>query len=178
MELISLLRHLNHEQAGEWLTDQLALSDSLNVSFTKTKISFKGCSQREYRLAFVQEVTSGMELEAVIHYEEGKLDFGLTDQKVSSQAYEMISWWQMHNYRLGLGKKVVARHDIVSPLATGFTLPKSEAVAVYIELPGLFEAHTVAFAAIQESWTAQEDMSLPWRTSRDNQLNVNYTIAF
>ncbi|RDV26743.1 hypothetical protein DXV75_07080 [Alteromonas aestuariivivens] len=167
------------EQTKNWLINQLSFSDSFFVTLNKQRIAFQGCKQQEYQLAFTQEFGPAFQLQGIAHYEKARLHEGFVAQRVKSQAYEILSWWNFSSIRIGVGRKFRNEHEIALPMAQLLRLPTSRAVALHLEFAGMRDDHTVALSAVRETWQAQKnDLSLPWHRSLDNQLYLSYQIAF
>ena len=65
------------------------------------------------------------------------------------------------------------------PVADTIRLPTSTSAGLYVEVPFNEDKHLLTVGAIRESWeSAGASLQLPWRSSRDNQLKVEYAITF
>lgn len=167
------------EKAQEWLNQYAEQDNTFTLSLTKNKIKFKGCKQKQYQLTFNQQLSSQFNIQAIVHYNKGLLDYGVLSQRVRSHEFEVVSWWDTGDFRLGLSHKVRPRHEISIPVADTIALPTSTTAGLYLEVPFKNNQHIVTFGALQESWNADSaSFALPWRTSRDSQLTVQYAITF
>lgn len=167
------------EKAEEWLSDKIDIADAVSVSLSKNKIKFDGCRQKDYRLSIATSLTSAINVEAVARYGRGVLEFGVFNQRVTSRAYELITWWQQPDYRMGLASQLRPAHSLDLPMSGSFALPDSTTFSVYFETEGWQEAHTLSFALRRESWRANSsDLTLSWDRSADNQIQMAYRIGF
>ena len=167
------------EKAEQWLNSYSGNDNPFSLTLTKNKIQFKGCKQKQYQLAFSQQFTSQFNLEAVVYYNKGRLDDGVLSQRVRSHEFEVVSWWNRGDYRVGLSHKVRPRHEMRVPIAGAIQLPTSTTAGVYVEVPFNDNSHILTIGALQESWDSDSaSATLPWRTSTDNQLTFQYAVAF
>ena len=166
------------DNAAQWLSDTVNAENTLSVSFTKQRIHFKGCNQKEYQLAFSKQLTPVFALEASMHYDKGELSFGALSQKVTSQAYEITSWWTFDELRLGVSHKVRTSLRMSSPMTEQLSLPTSQAVGFHLELPGMKQAHSMSVSLTRENWHASTTNNTTWQEIEDNQINLQYAIAF
>ncbi|MCU7553364.1 hypothetical protein OCL06_01990 [Alteromonas sp. ASW11-19] len=167
------------DRATAWMSDIFNSQHVLEVDLTKQKIRFNGCKQKAYQLAFSQQLTKQFSVEANLHYDKGELRFGVLRQKVSSKAVEVISWWHTDTLRLGLGHKVITSHKMSSPMTESLSLPTSQALGVHLEMPGMRASHNLALSLQREVWEVADFAGAANGTSlRDNQLNLQYAIAF
>ncbi len=96
-----------------------------------------------------------------------------------SHEFEVVSWWDRGDYRLGLSHKVRPRHEMSIPVADTIRLPTSTSAGLYVEIPFKEDKHLLTVGAMRESWESEgASMQLPWRSSRDNQVKVEYAITF
>ena len=167
------------EKAQEWLNKYSDSDDTFSLTLTKNKIKFKGCKQKQYQLAFSQKLAPMFNVEAIVHYNKGLLDYGVMSQRVRSHEFEVVSWWDRGDYRLGLSHKVRPRHEMSNPVADTIRLPTSTSAGLYVEIPFKEDKHLLTVGAMRESWESEgASMQLPWRSSRDNQVKVEYAITF
>ncbi|MBU3020753.1 hypothetical protein [Aestuariibacter sp. A3R04] len=167
------------EQAESWLSEKVDVSDRISVSLSKNKIKFDGCRQKDYKLSVATSLTRNINVEAIARYGRGVLEFGVFNQRVTSRAYELITWWQQPNYRMGLASQLRPAHDLDLPMSGSFSLPDSTTFSVYLETQGWRDAHTLSFALRRESWRANSsDLVLSWDRSADNQIHLGYKIGF
>lgn len=164
------------ERASEWLGEALSVPGSLAVTLSKQKIMFKGCKQKEYQLAFSKTIAKNLDLEAIAHYEYGMVDFGVLNQKISTRSYELVSWWNRDDYRIGLSHKMQTEHELASPMTEHINLPMSQSVGLYVEMAGLNDDHIMVLSAVHESW--ENDDTMPWHQTQDNQIGLRYSMAF
>ena len=65
------------------------------------------------------------------------------------------------------------------PVADTIQLPTSTSAGVYLEIPFKENKHLLTLGALRESWESDgASLQLPWRSSRDNQVKVQYAITF
>lgn len=167
------------EKAERWINQYTSDDNAFSVSLTKNKIQFKGCKQKQYQLALSQQISPQFNVEAVVHYNKGLLDYGVLSQRVRSHEFELVSWWDKGDYRVGLSHKVRPRHEMRIPVADTIQLPTSRTAGIYLEVPFKENSHLLTIGALQESWEADgASLTLPWRTSRDNQVKVQYAFTF
>ena len=115
----------------------------------------------------------------MVNYNKGQLDDGVLSQRVRSHEFEVVSWWDRGDYRVGLSHKVRPRHEMRVPIAGAIQLPTSTTAGVYVEVPFNDNSHILTIGALQESWDSDSaSATLPWRTSTDNQLTFQYAVAF
>ncbi|MCW8109792.1 hypothetical protein OPS25_14895 [Alteromonas ponticola] len=164
---------------GNAITDYLNRADDFAVTFTKKKLRFNGYKQREYELTMAQHLSPRMTIEATLHYEKGRQDYGVLNQKVSSKGYQLASWYQMGSYAWGISNRVVSAHEINIPLAETIDLPTSQAVSLNMRTEGFRDTHHLLFSAVREKWSAENPaLGLSWNKAYDNQLRMNYSIVF
>lgn len=167
------------EKAQQWLNKYSDSDDIFSLTLTKNKIKFKGCKQKQYQLAFSQKIAPMFNIEAIVHYNKGLLDYGVLSQRVKSHEFEVVSWWDRGDYRLGLSHKVRPRHEMRIPVADTIRLPTSTTAGLYVEVPFNEDRHLLTIGAMRESWeSGGASLQLPWRSSRDNQVKVQYAITF
>lgn len=167
------------EKAQQWLNKYSDSDDIFSLTLTKNKIKFKGCKQKQYQLAFSQKIAPMFNIEAIVHYNKGLLDYGVLSQRVKSHEFEVVSWWDRGDYRLGLSHKVRPRHEMRIPVADTIRLPTSTTAGLYVEVPFNEDRHLLTVGAMRESWeSGGASLQLPWRSSRDNQVKVQYAITF
>ncbi len=167
------------ERVERWFGQHSFSDTPLSLSLTKNKIQFKGCKQKQYQLALNQQISPMFNVEAIIHYNKGLLNYGVLSQRVKSHEFELVSWWNTGTFRVGFSHKIRPRHEITVPVADTVRLPTSKTAGVYVELPFNEERHIITIGALQESWDADGGaLTLPWRTSRDKQVTLQYVIAF
>jgi len=167
------------EKAQQWLNKYTDSDDTFSLTLTKNKIKFKGCKQKQYQLALSQRIAPMFNIEAIVHYNKGLLDYGVLSQRVKSHEFEVVSWWDSGNYRVGLSHKVRPRHEMSVPVADTIQLPTSTSAGVYLEIPFKENKHLLTLGALRESWESDgASLQLPWRSSRDNQVKVQYAITF
>ena len=167
------------EKAQQWLNKYSDSDDIFSLTLTKNKIKFKGCKQKQYQLAFSQKIAPMFNIEAIVHYNKGLLDYGVLSQRVKSHEFEVVSWWDRGDYRLGLSHKVRPRHEMRIPVADTIRLPTSTTAGLYVEVPFNEDRHLLTVGAMRESWESGDaSLQLPWRSSRDNQVKVQYAITF
>ena len=167
------------EKAQQWLNKYSDSDDIFSLTLTKNKIKFKGCKQKQYQLAFSQKIAPMFNIEAIVHYNKGLLDYGVLSQRVKSHEFEVVSWWDRGDYRLGLSHKVRPRHEMRIPVADTIRLPTSTTAGLYVEVPFNEDRHLLTVGAMRESWeSGGSSLQLPWRSSRDNQVKVQYAITF
>ena len=90
------------EDAEQWLSEYVSLDDTFSIALSKNKIRFKGCKQKQYQLVVNQQFTKRFNVEAIVHYNKGLLDYGVLAQRVKSHEFEVVSWWDKGSYRVGL----------------------------------------------------------------------------
>ncbi len=167
------------ERAEKWLNQYAERGDVFSLSLTKNKIKFEGCKQKQYQLALSHKVTNELNIDAVVYYNKGLLDFGVLTQRVRSHEFEVVGWWNKKGYRIGLSHKVRPRHTMTLPLSDTVYLPTSTTAGVYIELPLANNNHLLTLGAMQESWDGNSaSINLPWRSSKDNQITLTYAITY
>jgi len=167
------------ETAERWLNEYVSKDDRFSVALTKNKIRFKGCKQKQYQFVLNQKFTDSFNVQAIVHYNKGLLNYGVLTQRVKSHEYELVSWWDRGDYRVGLSHKIRPQHEISIPIADTIQLPTSITSGIYVEIPFVDAQHTLTIAALRESWAADDaSMRLPWRTSHDSQVQLQYAIAF
>lgn len=166
------------DNAAKWLSDTVNAENTVAVSFTKQRIHFKGCNQKAYQLGFSKQFTPAFALEASLHYDKGELSFGALSQKVTSQAYEVISWWTVDELRFGVSHKVRTSLKMSSPMTEQLSLPTSQSVGFHLVLPGRKEAHSLSVSLTRENWQASTTNNQTWQEIEDNQVNLQYAIAF
>ncbi len=167
------------EKAQEWLNRYADSDDTFSLTLTKNKIKFEGCKQKQYQLAFSQQIAPMFNIEAIVHYNKGLLDNGVLSQRVRSHEFELVSWWDSGDYRLGLSHKVRPRHEMSIPVADTVRLPTSTSAGIYLEIPFKEDKHVLTIGALRESWESDgASFQLPWRSSRDNQVKLQYAINF
>ena len=83
--------------------------DTFSLTLTKTKL-VKGCKQKQYQL-HLAKMAPMFNVEAIVHYNKGLLDYGVMSQRVRSHEFEVVSWWDRGDYRLGLSHKIRPRHE-------------------------------------------------------------------
>lgn len=167
------------EKAQQWLNEYSDSDDTFSLTLTKNKIKFKGCKQKQYQLAFSQKLAPTFNIEAIVHYNKGLLDYGVLSQRVKSHEFEVVSWWNRGGYRLGLSHKVRPRHEMRIPVADTIRLPTSTTAGLYVEVPFNEDKHLLTVGALRESWESGDaSLQLPWRSSRDNQVKLQYAITF
>ncbi|NMH59992.1 hypothetical protein [Alteromonas ponticola] len=166
-------------ELGDIVADYLNRADDFAVTFSNKKLKFNGCKQREYELTMAQHLSPRMTIEATLHYEKGRLDYGVLNQKVSARGYQLASWYQLDGYALGVSNRVVSEHEINLPLADTIELPTSQALALNMRTKGLRETHELSLSAVRETWSAKNAaLGLSWDKAYDNQLRMNYSIIF
>ena len=117
-------------------------------------------------------------VEAIVHYNKGLLDYGVMSQRVRSHEFEVVSWWDRGDYRLGLSHKVRPRHEMSIRCRYNSSAYHTSA-GLYVEIPFNEDKHLLTVGAMRESWESEgASMQLPWRSSRDNQVKVEYAITF
>ena len=100
-------------------------------------------------------------------------------QRVKSHEFEVVGWWNKGSYRVGLSHKIRPKHEISIPVAEVIQLPTSTTSSVYFEVPLIEERHTLTVAVSRESWkSASATIQLPWNEAHDNQVKLQYAIAF
>lgn len=166
------------DNAARWFSAKVNGEESIAVDFTKQRIHFKGCNQKEYKLALSKQFSPLFALEASVLYDKGELTFGVLSQKVTSQAYEITSWWTVNELRLGISHKVRTSIRMSSPMTEQFSLPTSQSVGFHMELPGIKEAHRLSISLARENWQASTSGDEIWQDIEDNQVNLQYAIAF
>ncbi|AEF04798.1 hypothetical protein C7Y69_12890 [Alteromonas sp. KS69] len=167
------------EDAEQWLSEYVSLDDTFSIALSKNKIRFKGCKQKQYQLVVNQQFTKRFNVEAIVHYNKGLLDYGVLAQRVKSHEFEVVSWWDKGSYRVGLSHKIRPEHEISIPVAEVIQLPTSTTASVYFEVPLMEERHTLTVAASRESWKSDSaTIQLPWSKAHDNQVKLQYAIAF
>ncbi len=179
--LVSPVSHADElaDKATGWLADVFDSQHLLEVDLSKQRIRFNGCKQKAYQLAFSQQFTQQFSVEANLHYDKGEHRFGVLRQKVSSKAVEVISWWHTKTLRLGVGHKVITSHKMSSPMTEPLSLPTSEALGLHLQMPGMRASHNLAVSLQREVWHVADFAGAANGTSlRDNQLNLQYAIAF
>lgn len=167
------------EKAQEWLNQYADSEDTFSLTLTKNKIKFEGCKQKQYQLAFSQQIAPMFNIEAIVHYNKGTLAHGILSQRVRSHEFELVSWWDSGDYRVGLSHKVRPRHEMRIPVADTIRLPTSTSAGVYLEIPFKEDKHLLTIGALRESWESDgASLKLPWRASTDNQVKLHYAINF
>jgi len=167
------------EKAEQWLNQYSDSDDTFSLTLTKNKIKFKGCKQKQYQLAFSQKIAPMFNIEAIVHYSKGLLEYGVLSQRVRSHEFEVVSWWDNGDYRLGLSHKVRPRHELNIPVTDTIRLPTSTSACVYLEIPFKEDKHLLTFGAMRESWESDgASQEIAWRASRDSQVRVQYAITF
>ena len=166
------------DNAAQWFSDTFNAENTFSVDFTKQRIHFKGCNQKEYKLAMSKQFSPLFALEASMHYDKGELSFGALSQKVTSQAYELTSWWTMDELRFGISHKVRTSLRMSSPMTEKLSLPTSQSVGVHIEFPGIKEAHSMSVSLARENWQSSTTNNQTWQEIEDNQINLQYAITF
>ncbi|WP_338519865.1 hypothetical protein [Alteromonas gracilis] len=167
------------EKAERWINQYTSSDNAFSMSLTKNKIQFKGCKQKRYQLALSQQIAPQLNIEAIVHYNKGFLDYGILSQRVRSHEFELVSWWDRGNYRVGLSHKVRPSHELRMAVIDTIQLPTSRTAGVYVEVPFNEDSHMLTIGALQESWEADgAALSSPWQSSRDNQVKVQYAISF
>ncbi|MEC7690778.1 MAG: hypothetical protein VYE47_08215 [Pseudomonadota bacterium] len=167
------------DQAEAWLEEKLDYSGDISVSLSKNKIRFNGCRQKDYKLSLATRISDTVNLEAVASYGRAVMDFGVFSQRVTSRAYELITWWEQPAYRVGVASGVRPAHDIDLPVSGSFALPDSNTVSVYLETEGAEENHTMSFAVRRETWHGDtSDITLSQDKSYDNQVQLGYRVSF
>ncbi len=164
---------------GDIITDFFNSADHFAVNLTEKSLKFNGVKQREYELTMAQRLSPRVSVEATLHYEKGRLDYGALNQKVSSRSYQVASWYQMDGYSLGISNKVISDHKINIPLASTIGLPTSQAVALNVRTEGLRDTHELAISAVRETWNSDNPaLGLSWTKAYDNQVKMSYSIIF
>lgn len=167
------------EETERWLNKYSNSDDSFSLSLIKNKIKFKGCKQKQYQLALNKRIGSMFNVEGIVHYNKGLLDYGVLSQRVKSHEYEVVSWWDSGDYRIGLSHKIRPQHEISLPVADSIQLPTSITSGLYVQFPFNEDSHLLTIGALRESWDSSDaSISLPWRSSRDNQVTLQYAITF
>ncbi|MCW8090992.1 hypothetical protein [Alteromonas sp. ASW11-130] len=164
---------------GNAITKYLNSGDDFAVTFTNKKLKFHGTKLREYELMMAQQLSSHVSVEASLHYEKGRLDYGVLNQRVSSKGYQLASWYQMGAYSVGISNKVISEHEINIPLVNKIDLPTSKSLAFNMRTKGFRETHELSFSAERETWTAENPLlGLSWAKAYDNQVKMSYSIIF
>lgn len=167
------------EKAQQWLNSYSGDDNPFSLTFTKNKIQFKGCKQKQYQLSFSQQVSPYFNLEAVVHYNKGRLDYGVLSHRVRSHEFEVVSWWDTGDYRVGLSHKIRPQHEMRVPVAGAIRLPTSTTAGLYVEVPFNEDSHILTIGALQEAWDVDSaSATLPWRASTDNKLTLQYAVSF
>ncbi|WP_394222983.1 hypothetical protein [Alteromonas gracilis] len=167
------------EKAEQWLNNYSDSDDTFSLTLTKNRIKFKGCKQKQYQLAFSQKITPMFNVEAIVHYNKGLLEYGVLSQRVRSHEFEVVSWWDSGDYRVGLSHKVRPRHELSIPVTDRIQLPTSTSAGVYLEIPFKEDTHLLTLGAVRESWESDgASQEIAWRASRDSQVRVQYAITF
>lgn len=166
------------DNAARWFANTVNAEETMSVNFTKQRIFFKGCKQKEYQLALSKQFSPVFGLEASMHYDKGELSFGVLSQKVTSKAYEITSWWTVNAFRFGISHKVRSSIKMSSPMTEQLTLPTSQSIGLHMELPGIRKAHSVSVSLSRENWQASTTNNQTWQEIEDNQINLQYAIAF
>ena len=156
-----------------WLKQ--SLPEDTKLEFSKEKITFKGCRQRDYQLLLSQYFNDDFFVEAHIGYASGKLNWGAYQQKVSVKAWSLVPYYQLsERVNLGLGIVMQSAAEFKTSQGVDFQLPQNTTWLLSSRIQGSTKQHYLQVSITRQQWQSAQAFA----GRADNKLNIGYQASF
>lgn len=165
------------DSALGWLDNKLLTPDD-DFDFNRLKIKSTTFEAKNYELNYTRTIADTFSIEANFDLNKSKVRYGTLEQRLSSSEFELASWWQAGDYRVGLSRRMITNNTLKLPNTEEIVLPENKTLGVHMEIPVSRSAHSFVISLRQSTWDMSKSSFLKHADLKDNQLHFNYAMSF
>ena len=165
------------DNALGWLDNKLLTPDD-DFDFNRLKIKSTTFEAKNYELNYTRTIAEVFSIQANFDLNKSKVRYGTLEQRLSSSGFELASWWQTGDYRLGVSQRMITNNTLKLPNAEEIALPENKTLGVHMEIPVTRSDHSLTISLQQSTWDMSKSSFLKHTDLKDNQLHFNYSMSF